>query len=316
MMRGIAAFMVAYFHIARGNKSFLDHSNFFFRIGELGWAGVEIFFIISGFIIVYAMFKGGYTIARIHRFMAKRLMRLEPPYIISIVLVLILMYISTLSPYYRGKPLNIDWMNVLGHLGYVNAFTGQPWLQDIYWTLAIEFEFYIGLSLLYPFLMHSQKITQWATMAAILAMSFIPTGIGHVFQYLPLFCMGIFLSMFKLGQLNKIEFGTFFLAAILLCYHNQGAIILGLALFSIAVIWFLKYVPKPLSWLGKISYSLYLLHIPIGGRIINISQVLIKDQNMRVVMVFVALIICLICSHIFYKLVEKPSQRLSKKISY
>ena len=316
MMRGIAAMMVAYFHIARGNHNFLDPSSVFFRAGAWGWAGVEIFFVISGFIIMYAMFHGGYTLSRVHKFLAKRLIRLEPPYIVSIAVVLVLMYVSTLMPTYRGKPFNPDWWNVLGHLGYVNAFTGEKWLQDVYWSLAIEFEFYLGLALLFPLLINKNKWISWLAMSGLLAMSFIPTEGTHVFSYLPFFAMGILLSLYKVGHYNKIEFFVFLLITTALCYHGFNYVLCALGLVTIAVIRFLKTVPQPLAWLGKISYSLYLLHIPIGGRIINISETLIKNPDLRVVMVFVAIAVCLVCSYLFYKIVEKPFQKLSKKMTY
>lgn len=316
MMRGIAAFMVAYFHIARGNRDFLDNSSVFFKAGAYGWAGVEIFFVISGFIITYAMINGGYTISRIHHFVAKRFIRLEPPYIVSILVVLLLMYVSTLSPYYRGEPFNPDWGNVLGHLGYVNAFTGAKWLQDVYWSLAIEFEFYLGLALLFPLLVHKNKIVSYMAMAALLGMSFIPAGVAHIFQYLPYFCMGIFYSMFLLGRINRTVFWVSFPAAASVCYYMHGHTLLGLALVTIAVFAYLKNVPRPLAWLGKISYSLYLLHIPIGGRIINISETLVKNQDMRVAIVFLSLAVCIFCSWLFYSWVEKPFQKWSKRIKY
>lgn len=315
-MRGIAAMMVAYFHIACGNPDYLNADNFFYKIGTRGWAGVEIFFVISGFIITYAMYHGGYTLARVHKFLAKRLIRLEPPYIVSILMVLALMYISTLSPHYRGKPFNPDWWNVVGHLGYVNAFTGQTWLQDVYWSLAIEFEFYLGLALLYPLLTSGNKIVSWVTMTLLMAMSFIPAGHAHVFEYLPFFAMGILLSLYMVGKYSKAEFSAFFIVAAALCFYKHDYVLTSLGLVTIVVIQYLRTVPAPLTWLGKISYSLYLLHIPIAGRIINLSEVLIKDQNLRVVMVFVAIAVCLVCSHFFYKLVEKPFQKISKKLSY
>ena len=316
MMRGIAAMMVAYFHIARGNPNYLDTSNLFFQVGAYGWAGVEIFFVISGFIITYAMFHGGYKLTRVHKFLAKRLIRLEPPYIISIVLVMLLMYVSTLSPHYRGQPLNFDWWNIIGHLGYVNAFTGAKWLQDVYWSLAIEFEFYLGLALLYPLLVHKTKTISLCTMLALVGMTFVPAGESHVFQYLPFFCMGILLSLRMAKKYSNTEFSILFAIVAAICYYKFGHVLTGLGALTILVISFLKTVPKQLAWLGHISYSLYLLHIPIGGRIINISEVLIKNQNLRVVMVFVALAVTLICAHFFYKLVEKPFQNKSKSIKY
>lgn len=316
MMRGIAAFMVAYFHMAVGSERYLPDTNIFDRIGTYGWAGVEIFFVISGFIITYAMHYGGYRPARAHRFLAKRFTRLEPPYIVSILLVMLLMYVSTLSPYYRGKPLHYDWGNILGHLGYVNAFTGATWLQDVYWSLAIEFEFYLSMALLFPLLVHRSKMVSYPAMAALLVMTYIPAGKAHVFQWLPFFAMGIYLCRLQLKQITLPEFTLFMTAATVICYLWYGGVLTGMGLATVAMIAFVKNVPKPLAWLGHISYSLYLLHIPIGGRIINISEVLIKNEYLRSAMVFVALAVSIACAKLFYNWIEKPCQRWSKNIKY
>lgn len=316
MMRGIAAMMVAYFHIFRGNPRYLPDSNAFVKLGAYGWAGVEMFFVISGFIITYAMFHGGYRLARVHRFVAKRFVRLEPPYIVSIAVVLVLMYVSTLSPHYRGADLDIDWGNVLGHLGYVNAFTGEKWLQDVYWTLAVEFEFYLGLALIYPLLVHRKKWASLFAAAALLAMTFVPVAKEHVFQYLPFFVMGISYSLLRCGVYSNIEFGFFFAVAVILGLYIHGPILVGLGLITVAAIAFIHNVPRWLTWLGHISYSLYLLHIPIGGRIVNITEVLTKSVNLRLIVAFVALAVCIFCAYLFNRLVERPSQKLSKKISY
>ena len=55
-LRGIASFMVAFFHFSAGNRIFLDEDNILRVIGRFGWSGVEIFFIISGFVIPFALY--------------------------------------------------------------------------------------------------------------------------------------------------------------------------------------------------------------------------------------------------------------------
>ena len=63
-------------------------------------------------------------------------------------------------------------------------------------------------------------------------------------------------------------------------------------------------------------HSLYLLHVPVGGRIINITEVLTQNQYLRMTSVLVAILVCVIGSYIYYLLIEKPSLNLAKKINY
>src|SRR5580765_3271068 len=115
LLRGIASAMVCYYHLARGNADFLPDQNIVKRSATWGWSGVEIFFVISGFVIPFAMFQKKYTIRNFLTFLKKRIIRIEPPYIISILLVVFLNFVSTLSPYYRGAAFHIDWANLFGH---------------------------------------------------------------------------------------------------------------------------------------------------------------------------------------------------------
>ena len=90
LMRGIASAMVCLYHLTNGNKRLLPDDNML-RTGAW-WlhTGGEIFFIISGFIIPYSMYVNNYSIKNIGTFFKKRMIRIEPPYLISIAVVLVL----------------------------------------------------------------------------------------------------------------------------------------------------------------------------------------------------------------------------------
>ena len=64
---------------------------------KYGWLGVEMFFVVSGFVIPWALHRGGYRLKDYGRFLLKRVLRLDPPYVLSIALVLGLAYASTRS---------------------------------------------------------------------------------------------------------------------------------------------------------------------------------------------------------------------------
>src|SRR3954470_23823868 len=69
-LRGIAALAVTWFHFTNGRPGYLP-SGLLKSSGSFGWLGVEVFFVISGFVIPYALWGAGYRIERLGRFMLK-----------------------------------------------------------------------------------------------------------------------------------------------------------------------------------------------------------------------------------------------------
>ena len=80
-LRGIASLAVCWFHLTTGNGLF--KGSVLGQSGAYGWLGVEAFFVISGFIIPYTMLAGGYRPSNFLAFLAKRIVRVDPPYIVS-----------------------------------------------------------------------------------------------------------------------------------------------------------------------------------------------------------------------------------------
>ena len=100
--------------------------------------GVEIFFVLSGFIIPYAMRRSGYTFpGDVGRFIVKRLVRLDPPYLLSSAIAGVLSYLAWKTPGFRGEVPQLSWAASLAHLGYLNGILKQPWYNAVCWTLGI-----------------------------------------------------------------------------------------------------------------------------------------------------------------------------------
>jgi peptidoglycan/LPS O-acetylase OafA/YrhL len=88
-LRGFGAIVVSLFHFT-DKADYLTDTNLFKQLCSIGHYGVEIFFIISGVVIPYSMHKGKYHITNFFTFFKKRLIRIEPPYLICLVLALLL----------------------------------------------------------------------------------------------------------------------------------------------------------------------------------------------------------------------------------
>lgn len=312
MLRGIAASMVCMGHFTTGSPQYLD-GNILKTIGSHGPYGVQIFFVISGFILPFSLYNSSYHIRHFGNFFLRRLIRLEPPYLASIAITLILAYVSTLSPYFRGEPLEIAPVNLFLHLGYLNAFFDQGWLSPVYWTLAIEFQFYIILGLLYTFFKESKLIIQTLIIAGILALSVLIESRNLIFSHSPMFLLGVATFIFHKKKICVwIYIGLIaVIAGVSIMNHHLEGTIWGL-LTLICILYLNRPIPA-LLFLGDISYSLYLLHVPIGMRIVNLTEALTGNVTIRLVMIVCAFGASIFCSYVFYKHVEKKSVAWAKK---
>lgn len=313
-IRGLAALAVCLFHFSKSNIEFTGSTAWFQQIVTFGWLGVEAFFVLSGFIIPYSLVKGGYTIKRFFRFFAKRCLRIEPPYLLSVLLVILLGYISTIVPGFKGEPFHINPGQFVSHIAYLPEHLGFEWLLPVYWSLEAEFHYYILIGLLLPFLWK----TEWSLLigfaAGLIASFFIHL---YVFSYMPLFVMGIAVAAYKTERIKQVVLWIVLAAAITVSVvRGQDPLMPGTGLLTAILICYTEFKTKITDFLGRISFSLYLLHVPIGGRIINLGG-RYADTAWKVWLVLLAaLIVTLAASWIFYKLVEYPSQLLSKKITY
>jgi len=316
MLRGLAASVVCFFHFTNGAPDYLPDDNFIKQVFSYGHYGVQIFFVVSGFILPYSLYKLNYRIKNFKNFFLRRLIRLEPPYLLSIFLVIALAYVSMLSPFYRGKPFTLDWNNFFFHFGYLNAFLNESWLNPVYWTLAIEFQFYLILGVLYNFFKDSSRPVQLLILFLFLILSLIIKDNNLIFHHAPMFIMGIltFLFFIKKIEIKSYVAIAFALGLIVFFTADIESVVAGLA--SMILIFVLSWPVKVFLFLGKISYSLYLIHVPIGMRIINISENLIPvvNINFRLAFIAVAFGVSVLSAYLFYLLVEKKSIEWTKKI--
>jgi peptidoglycan/LPS O-acetylase OafA/YrhL len=72
-LRGIASLGVALFHFSGQLSTYVPQ-----LISSMGWVGVDIFFVISGFVIPYSIAGRSYSVTDFPRFICRRLVRLEP----------------------------------------------------------------------------------------------------------------------------------------------------------------------------------------------------------------------------------------------
>ena len=308
VVRAIASLMVCIFHVCGSNL--FSTGNILKTVSSYGYLGVEMFFILTGFIILYSI-PSNYTTSSYGTFISKRLIRIEPPYLISIVLVLIL---NTVSHSITGKSNTIDPSNILYHLGYLNNFGFGSYISPVYWTLGIEFQFYILIGLLFTLI--NKRL--YAFLLAAFFLNFIPVNnISIISNYLPYFCLGILLFYFKIKkQVKPIVFITLSLVFLFQLLYKFGIPETLISLLTILILIFNGRHNKIIKFFSDISFSLYLTHVIIGGKVINIGLRYATSNWQKYGLAFLAISISIAFAYIFYRIVEKPFFILSKKIKY
>ncbi|WP_437190743.1 acyltransferase family protein [Planctomicrobium sp. SH527] len=316
-LRGIAALAVCFYHFTCGNSEFLARTDPIRVIGSWCWLGVDAFFVISGFVIPYALFQRSYTYRNSSEFLLRRFKRIEPPYVACIALVVLLHYISSLAPGFRGASFEIGWPQLLAHAGYLNAILGYDWLNPVFWTLAIEFQFYLFIAVIFPLLIHESWSVRVACLTMISLLGFL--GEGHralLIHWLPHFALGMLAFQFQIGKLTTVWFallmGVFAICDTFVIGPAQSAVACSTAL--LITTWSNYPIPnllKPLAFFGTISYSLYLIHTPIGSRITNLATRLPESPLYRYPAIILALGVSTVAAVLFWRFVERPSQRWS-----
>lgn len=303
-LRGLTAVGVVLVHFTLGMKPTL-----FQQIARLGWAGIAVFFVISGFVIPYSLARSGYRFPGDYgRFLLKRIIRLHPPYLLSVLILIALSWVSF---------SDAIWQFII-HAGLLNGFLGQPWLNQVYWTLAIEFQFYLVIGVLVPVFLRGPGIRLYLLLASLLCVSLVPAPEAWIIRYLPLFVLGILVFLRKIGTIHPLLFHVGLLAASAVCAFSFGPpqAVVGFAT-ALCITHARFRIPKVLSGLGEISYSLYLLHLVVGGWIIGKTFFTgIESMSGQILAVSAALGVSCVLAWVSYRLVEKPCQRASSRISY
>lgn len=315
-LRGVAAIAVMWFHFTNGGG--LKTESWIRMTGSAGWLGVEIFFVISGFIIPYALHRSHYRTSR-HAgiFVLKRIARLDPPYLASIVVALALWYASSIAPGFRGEAPSVDPVNVLLHLAYLSAFFGYPWINPVYWTLAIEFQFYLLIALIFPMLVHASGRVRLLMVTLLCACSLMGWSGIFVFKYLGLFSLGIVAFQFRASMITWRTCVVAFAAAAVTTWFALSPEAALVGLVAGAVIAFVQLPPvAPLVFAGSISYSLYLIHVPIGGRVVNLGARFATGPLTQLLVLACAVLVTVAAAVVFRRLIEAPAQRLAASLRY
>jgi peptidoglycan/LPS O-acetylase OafA/YrhL len=320
-LRGLACLAVYFLHFF-ADKKVLPPNNFIVRASEYGFVGVQAFFIISGFIIPYSMYRNRYELKNFWSLFKRRIIRIELPYVASIALLVILSYGGYVLFGNHQEGFQINWKNVLLNIGYLNVFFGTDFVNYVYWTLFVELQFYICIGLIYPLIVSEHTLRRYLVFIPILLLNYF-WGVGAFFlhSHFPLFMVGIFTFQYAIGIIKSREYFLVTITTILANASWTNNILkidnaIPIALVSVFALFFIftfKNKNKVLDFLGKVSFSLYLIHVPVSNFLLPILGRYIHRPTYVLIYRFGILGLAIFSAYLFYLFIEKPALKLSKK---
>lgn len=314
-LRGFAAMSVFLFHVVCVSTGYFSDGPVF-RLFSYGKYGVQFFFVISGFVITYSMLKGRYTSRSFFTFLEKRIIRIEPPYLVVVLLTVAFLYLRQWSGLGSAVSQPPGLTQVLLHIGYLIPFSSYDWLSIVFWTLAIEFQFYFLFSIIFKWYTSNQWL-RWLIDLIFLLVFFNHPSEAFFFHWSPVFLLGINLALFKMKLMSQREFLISALLLALAVWWQTGWEVLVFALVPFALIYFDPAI-KSRFWefFGKISYSLYLCHTLVAFAILNIGLRFASNIFQKSLFVLIAIGSTVMCSYLLYYFVERPFKRIASSIKY
>jgi peptidoglycan/LPS O-acetylase OafA/YrhL len=310
VLRGLAALSVCLYHFTLGNEPVLGRGAVPFSYGYLG---VDVFFVISGFVIPLMLTRIAFNFTDIGTFLRSRWLRLYPAYALAAMVAMTLWYLSSKVPGFRGSEFRAEPFTLITNALLIADFAGTAWIVPVFWTLAIEAQYYVLMSLSFPLLKWKSTSVRVAVLVAWISAPLI-SGVGPtVFTWTALFAVGALFYFRAAKEIGGASFwGLLTAAAASHAFVNGGlSAVAGLAT-GMAI----GYLPpmgfRPFVWMGTISYSLYLLHPPIGGRIMNIAERYFWGGAWQWLAVVCALGASIAAAWVFFTVVERPCHRLAR----
>jgi peptidoglycan/LPS O-acetylase OafA/YrhL len=292
-----------------------------------GWLGVEVFFLISGFVI--CMSSWGNTVGGFAR---SRFARLMPAYCFSVVLIAIMMRLDPRAVPPPGGSLGGDGLTNLTMLqtGY-----GVPQLSGAYWTLWVELWFYAIFSAVVVLGPTYRRVLAFCAVWTISALAASASGDQLLITITqpataPYFIAGIcFYLMRRYGQ--NLLLWIFVVLGFLIGQHEvvdqgsravwgaglkyswvtaTGLLALIFAVMALVALGRLDFVRwRGLTVLGALTYPLYLLHAQLGFAFFGPM-----DRRIGHAVAFlVALPAVLLVSWLVHRWVERPVSRWIKR---
>jgi len=286
-----------------------------------GHFGVELFFIISGFVVLMTTERS----KGVQAFVLARATRLLPAYLAALLLATIIVIAAPMPPL---DPPTLR--RFLANLTMAPLLFDERVIDLPYWTLNYEVVFYLFMALV----LWSRRLRSlewialaWMALGALYLLLVDPlphhrTTIVAMPYYSNFFTIGMCLYLLHAGRGRWITWVTLAMAIAISArgggpqaFEVSGPLYFTLTVALTALVWGAamplgqRLAARPLAFLGRISYPLYLVHVVIGFEIIRIG---VERGWSTWTGVVIAGAASLLAATLLHVLIEVPGQRLSR----
>jgi peptidoglycan/LPS O-acetylase OafA/YrhL len=335
-LRGLAALWVVFFHARNfgglyGQQLGVGGPLITSILFDYGRGGVAIFFVLSGFVISHSLWGTEMPGRSIGLFMLRRSIRLDPPYWASIILALTVILARGAR---HGEAAGVDAGTIVVHLLYLQELLRKPEIQVVYWTLTYEIQFYFVYAAVLWWIGFSRRRLHAslgiAAVVLLLGTAFVGAAQFHEWVF-----HGLFLNYwyaFVAGVLayagghRRID-ACFLLCVLLSCtmlfsapytaeVFNTPAALTALGLLTLGRLDKLSGLTSaPFRALGTISYSLYLVHVPVIIIAVSVATRIFDLTLVGAIATFACSVgAALAFASLFWWAIERPSHAFARRI--
>jgi peptidoglycan/LPS O-acetylase OafA/YrhL len=334
-LRGVAALAVMLFHLDL--YILRDASSGFKPMLAYATMAVDLFFILSGFVLAHAYGAGFMTridLAGFAHFLRQRLARIYPLHFATLIASLAL-YVLLPDPF---GFVDFSSSSFLRHLTLTQGWLPNPSWNSPSWSVSVEWQCYLLFPAIAWVVTRLPKGWAWA---AIVACLLIPTllpgrvgfhtvGLLTIARGLPEFAAGMVLyGVFATGRLRAYFAGDVVFAmlavsviAVAVCGFSDALILALLPPLILSATWNEGRAASllsaaPLQWLGAVSYSVYLVHTPIVALLFApmvAAEVIFPSAVTRPVLFALAICMTLAIADIVHRRFEVPARNYLRRV--
>jgi peptidoglycan/LPS O-acetylase OafA/YrhL len=325
-----------------------------FLVGH-GWVAVQVFWVIAGFVLAYSLRKTAIGPASFGNFTLRRVLRLGMPYWTAILLVVAIDYFaSSWFAIARATPLVDDpvtWPRLAANLTFLQDILHLHNISAGTWFVCVDLQCGLLFAVMLWFAQFlsrflAEEAEDGRTLALPLCLVFVPLGLVSLFWlnidsddfsawviyffHLPL--LGALAWWAIEGRVPRIVFWSYLAAMaggvvhrcnIGLDYKKSLELIVAATAATVIYLggrrghlgdWLTW---RPLQFLGRISYSLFLIHYPVSWMVVSAGCSLTPDSPKAAVLwMALAVVASVGAAQLFYVCVEAPSLRLVKRLKW
>lgn len=351
-LRAIAIMMVLVWHYFSTQVAAEPGTPLAAAIGlaKASWSGVDLFFVLSGFLIGGILLDNRTSPNIIRNFYIRRACRILPLYLVTLAAFFLARSLSGEPDAWLYRGSLPDWSYLTFTQNFFMARESQfgaHWL-DVTWSLALEEQFYLFVPVVLVFL--PLRVGLAILVSLIVLAPLLRAQVGGIGAYVLPFCradallIGVLCAVAVRQRLWSVLNGTFTTALIV----AAGLFFVGIPLlikaglmemggsfvhsyfavfYAVLLLGVLRSLGSTLTsplrwpsarWMGERSFAIYLLHQPVSGMLhgsLAGGAPAIADLGGACITI-ASLIVTLILAEVSFRLVEKPAMDYGRRFAY